>query len=89
MKPINLTDLDPVDLTKINRGIEKESLRVGPEGQISPLNHPKALGSALTHQNITTDFSEAQLELITDTHQSVDACLHQLRLVHQFAQEQL
>ncbi|MEK9916017.1 MAG: glutamate--cysteine ligase [Betaproteobacteria bacterium] len=84
MKPINLTDLDPVDLTKINRGIEKESLRVGPEGQISPLNHPKALGSALTHQNITTDFSEAQLELITDTHQSVDACLNQLRLVHQF-----
>jgi glutamate--cysteine ligase len=47
------------------RGIEKESLRVTPDGFISPRPHPAALGSPLTNRYITTDFSEALLELIT------------------------
>ena len=45
-------------------GIEKESLRVF-SSEISKTNHPDILGSALCNQYITTDFSEAQLELIT------------------------
>ena len=40
-------------------GIEKESLRVDRAGYISQRPHPEALGSALTHPTITTDFSEA------------------------------
>ena len=47
------------------RGIEKESLRVTPDGRIARSPHPETLGAALTHQWITTDFSEALLELIT------------------------
>ena len=43
----------------IQRGIEKESLRISSEGQVSTGSHPKALGSALTNPYITTDFSEA------------------------------
>ena len=47
------------------KGIEKESLRITPEGSISQLAHPVRLGAALTHPHITTDYSEALLELIT------------------------
>ena len=40
------------------RGIEKESLRITPDGTLSQRPHPQALGSALAHSSITTDFSE-------------------------------
>ncbi|MBS1202777.1 MAG: glutamate--cysteine ligase [Chromatiaceae bacterium] len=46
-------------------GIEKEALRVSCEGRIAATPHPPALGSALTHPHITTDFSEALIELVT------------------------
>ena len=45
-------------------GLEKESLRVN-NSLISNLPHPNTLGSSLCNQIITTDFSEAQPELIT------------------------
>lgn len=68
----------------LNRGIEKESLRVAGDGLLARTPHPAALGSALTHPHITTDFSEAQLELITDVFDSADACLDQLDAIHRF-----
>ena len=71
-------------LLGIRRGIEKESLRVNPEGELAMTPHPSALGSALTHPNITTDFSEAQLEFITHTHSSVQACISQLDEIHRY-----
>ena len=46
--------------------------------------HPQALGSALTHPHITTDYSEAQLELITGVHATPETCLEELLQVHQF-----
>lgn len=46
-------------------GIEKEGLRVSRKGGLSQAPHPSALGCALTHPNITTDFSESLLELVT------------------------
>jgi glutamate--cysteine ligase len=46
-------------------GLEKESLRVSPEGGLAQTAHPKPLGSALTHPHITTDYSEALTELVT------------------------
>jgi len=52
-------------LAGIRRGIEKEGLRVLPSGHLALTPHPAALGSALTHPHITTDYSESQLELIT------------------------
>ena len=45
-------------------GFEKESLRVV-NSSISKQAHPEFLGSALCNHYITTDFSEAQLELVT------------------------
>ena len=44
-------------LDQLQRGLEKESLRVAADGSLSKQRHPKALGSALTHEAITTDFS--------------------------------
>ena len=38
-------------------GLEKESLRVGPDGSIAQTPHPATLGSALAHPWITTDYS--------------------------------
>ena len=59
----------------MRRGIEKESLRVTAAGDLARSPHPRALGSPLAHPHITTDFSEAQLELITGVHQSANAAL--------------
>ncbi len=70
-------------LKGIRRGIEKESLRARPNGQLALTPHPAALGSALTHPHITTDYSESQLELITGVHGNVEACLSELTEVHQ------
>lgn len=84
MSNLELDRLSIKDLSTLKRGIEKESLRVSISGQLSQQPHPVNLGSALTHTNITTDFSESQLELITDTHEQVDSCLRQLREIHQF-----
>ena len=78
-----LRALSPETLKHIRRGIEKESLRVEASGKLALTPHPAALGSALTHPHVTTDFSEAQLELITGVHESVDACFDELTEIHQ------
>lgn len=70
-------------LTGMRRGIEKESLRVRPDAGLALTPHPAALGSALTHPHITTDFSESQLELVTGAHASIEACLGELTQIHQ------
>jgi glutamate--cysteine ligase len=66
------------------RGIEKESLRVTPDGRIAPTPHPAALGAALTHRWITTDFSEALPELITPPYASNWEALNFLCELHRF-----
>src|SRR5271170_2341631 len=70
-------------LQGLRRGIEKESLRVRPDGTLSTTPHPAALGSALRHPHVTTDFSESQLELITGVHTSAESCLKELTEIHQ------
>jgi glutamate--cysteine ligase len=70
-------------LNSLRRGIEKESLRVQPDGALATTPHPARLGSALTHPHITTDFSESQVELITGVHSNADACLQELTEIHQ------
>ena len=66
------------------RGVEKESLRVDPEGMLAQTDHPQALGSALTNRYITTDFSEALLEFITPALGSTWEALRCLCDIHQF-----
>jgi glutamate--cysteine ligase len=71
-------------LLGMQRGIEKESLRVSADGGYAMTDHPRALGSALAHPHITTDFSESQLELVTGVHPSVPEALAELRDVHRY-----
>src|SRR5437870_10319171 len=78
-----LSALSPAVLGSLRRGIEKESLRVRPDGALALTPHPAALGSALKHPHITTDFSESQLELITGVHTSADACITEITEIHQ------
>ena len=79
-----LDTLSPQRLKGMRRGIEKESLRATTEGALAMTPHPQALGAALTHPHITTDYSEAQLELITGVHPTAERCLEELLQIHQF-----
>ncbi|HTJ95242.1 MAG TPA: glutamate--cysteine ligase [Pararobbsia sp.] len=65
-------------------GIEKESLRVTPAGTLAMTPHPAALGSALTHDALTTDYSEALLEFVTGVHAEGADTLEELDTLHRF-----
>lgn len=76
-------------LSSINRGIEKESLRINRDGKLAQTPHPKDLGSALTHSSITTDYSEALMEFITPVNTSIEDSLEILEDIHSFVQQNL
>ena len=76
-------------LAMLNHGLEKEALRIDRHGYLSKKPHPKELGSSLTHPSITTDFSEAQLELVTGIHNSIDSCMQEMEEIHRFVYEVL
>ncbi len=69
-------------LNQIQHGIEKEGLRVTPTLHLSQTQHPKPLGSALTHPYITTDYSEALLEFITPVYLNPEDALSFLSELH-------
>ncbi len=71
------------------KGIEKESLRVRPDGRLAETAHPQVLGSALTNRFITTDFSEALLEFVTPAFANTWEALRSLCEIHQFTYERL
>ena len=64
-------------------GFEKETLRVINSG-ISQKKHPESLGSALCNNYITTDFSEAQTELVTPPFHDKIQGLKFLEDIHHF-----
>jgi len=71
------------------KGLEKESLRVTPAGSIAQTPHPRALGSALTHPYITTDYSEALIELITPPFHDAADTLGFLEDLHGFVYQHI
>ena len=73
-----LDALNVSDFIKFSqRGIEKENLRSSSRS-ISLEAHPKAYGSSLTNPRITTDFSEALIELVTNPNEDLNSCLKEL-----------
>ncbi len=76
-------------LQKCLHGIERECLRVDANGQLAMTPHPRGLGSALTHTQITTDYSESLLEFITPAEPDPTQTLADLEQVHRFAYSQL
>ena len=81
-----IQSLTPVKDTLIQNliGIEKESLRVSEDGSISQEPHPESYGSALTNPAITTDFSEALIELVTEPFDSAEKALNELAKIQHF-----
>lgn len=73
----------------ILRGLEKESLRVTAKAELAQTAHPVGLGSALKHPHITTDYSEALLEFITEPFNNIPALLQQLDDIHRFTYSEL
>ena len=73
----------------IERGIEKESLRVTKNGYISNKKHPETLGSSYTNPSITTDFAESLIEIVTPTYISVDELYEKLKIIHIFINQNL
>jgi glutamate--cysteine ligase len=65
-------------------GLERETLRVRPDGSVAQTPHPPGLGAALTHRSITTDFSEALLEFVTPPFSDVSETLAFLEHIHRF-----
>lgn len=71
------------------KGVEKESLRVSPSGEIVQTRHPPALGAPLTNEHITTDFSESLIELVTPPFLESWELLQYLCDIHQFVYRHL
>jgi glutamate--cysteine ligase len=71
------------------KGVEKESLRVSPDGSIARTRQPEGLGAPLTNEHITTDFSEALLELVTPPFGETWELLQYLCDIHQFVYRHL
>ena len=71
-------------VNNIVRGIEKEGLRISPDGAIAQTGHAKELGSTLTHQYITTDYSEALLEFITEPSDTAADTIKRLCCLHAY-----
>ena len=63
-------------------GLEKESQRVKPTGDLALTDHPAAFGDKLIHPRITTDFAESQLELITPPLDSIQGAHDSLIAIH-------
>src|SRR5579862_5172085 len=71
------------------KGVEKESLRVRPDGSLADTPHPRSLGSALTNVHITTDYSESLIELVTPPFTASWELLQYLLDLHQFVYRHL
>ncbi|HSZ09135.1 MAG TPA: glutamate--cysteine ligase [Steroidobacteraceae bacterium] len=71
------------------KGVEKESLRVSPDGVIAQTRHPQSLGAPLTNEHITTDFSESLIELVTPPFGETWELLQYLCDIHQFVYRHL
>jgi glutamate--cysteine ligase len=71
------------------KGVEKESLRVDTRGGFATTAHPAALGATLTHEYLTTDYSEALIELVSPAFKHSWELLQFLCDLHQFVYRHL
>jgi glutamate--cysteine ligase len=71
------------------KGVEKESLRVDRDGTLASTSHPESLGATLTHEYLTTDYSESLIELVTPAFRHSWELLQFLCDLHQFVYRHL
>ncbi len=70
-------------------GIEREAQRVTKSGYLALTNHPVAFGNKLQNSEVTTDFSESQLELVTPPLSSVEEVYKYLEMLTLKVNEEL
>ena len=68
----NKAVLNKADLLHGRFGLEREALRITKEGQLAKTDHPAVFGDRTKHPYITTDFAEAQVEMITGVHDTLE-----------------
>lgn len=69
-------------LTQGHKGLEKEGLRYNIDNTLASTPHPAYLGHPLTHDNVTTDYAESLLELVTPAFASNQQTEDYLRYLH-------
>ncbi len=69
-------------LLKGQFGLEKENLRVNPDGSLALTAHPAIFGDKEENPYITTDFSESQVEMITPPLPSIAEALGFIETLH-------
>ena len=70
-------------------GLERECLRIDSKGMISRKPHPEEYGAPLTNPRVTTDFSEAQIEMVTPPLTSEKYALSYLKNIQIFIRKHL
>lgn len=65
-----------------NFGLEKENIRTTLSGDIALTPHPRVFGDKATHPYITTDFAEAQVEMVTPIFPTTHAVLKFMEALH-------
>lgn len=75
---IMIKKLAPHYFQKSLRGLEKENLRVTPDGHLSQVTHEDALKTSANDPHYTLDFAECQLEVVTRPHTSIASLFTEL-----------
>jgi glutamate--cysteine ligase len=83
LKALSADDVYPL-LMNSKHGLEKECLRINPDGTLALTPHPQAFGSPLLNPFISTDFSESQLELVAPVFKTEDLLLQFMHLLHRY-----
>ena len=86
----NLSDYPFLHLLSNSKiGLEKEALRVDKYGTISYKMHPLHFGASLTNKFITTDYSEALIEVVTPPCNSHEEAINYLENIIGFVYRNL
>ena len=70
-------------------GLERELLRIQPQGELTDTRHPPGWGSALSNPDITLDFAETQPELVTPPFPNTSELSNYLYYLHAFLAQKL
>lgn len=70
-------------------GLEKENIRVTPNGELALTPHPSIFGDKAKNPFITTDFSESQVEMITPPMDSIPGVLQFMETLHDIVTEHI
>lgn len=84
-----LSQLPPEYLTQGRHGLERETLRLNPQGMLSGVPHQTALKTRWNDPHFTVDFAENQLEIVTNPHQTLVELMQEFQRLHAQAEKRI